>query len=112
MRLPHYSARLTTIGISVAIATAMSASAAQADLAGPVTYGDPDDLPIIGDWDGNGNDEIGVYRPSSRTFYHYGTDTGITYGDPGDKPIVGDWNSSGGDDIGVYRPSNRTFYPY
>ncbi len=27
------------------------------------------DVPLIGDWNGNGFDEIGVYRPSTRTFH-------------------------------------------
>ncbi|MCD6208559.1 MAG: C39 family peptidase, partial [Methanosarcinales archaeon] len=27
-----------------------------------VAFGEPDDLPVIGDWDGDGDDNIGVYR--------------------------------------------------
>lgn len=27
-------------------------------------YGMPSDIPLVGDWDGNGNDTVGVYRNS------------------------------------------------
>jgi len=73
------------------------------------TYGAPDliitgwgaagDLPVVGDWDGNGTTTIGVYRPSTNTFYLRNSNT---YGAPdliiagwgavGDLPVVGDWN--------------------
>jgi len=32
-------------------------------------YGDPGDMLVAGDWDGNGTDTIGVYRPSNGIFY-------------------------------------------
>ena len=32
-----------------------------------VAFGEPDDLPVIGDWDGDGDDNIGLYRPGSTT---------------------------------------------
>lgn len=35
----------------------------------PLTFGNPNDVPITGDWDGSGKTQIGVYRPSTRTFY-------------------------------------------
>jgi hypothetical protein len=79
-----------------------------------LTYGDLNDVPITGDWNGSGKAQIGVYRPSNRTFYlgDVGGDSyaALTYGDLNDVPITGDWNGSGKAQIGVYRPSNRTFY--
>jgi hypothetical protein len=79
-----------------------------------LTYGDLNDVPITGDWNGSGKAQIGVYRPSNRTFYlgDVGGDSyaALTYGDLNDVPITGDWNGSGKAQIGVYRPSNATFY--
>jgi hypothetical protein len=79
-----------------------------------LTYGDLNDVPITGDWNGSGKAQIGVYRPSNRTFYlgDVGGDSyaALTYGDLNDVPITGDWNGSGKAQIGVYRPSNGTFY--
>ena len=87
-----------------------------------VTYvmGTSGDQPIIGDWNGDGIDEIGVYRPSSSRFYLDSNGNGVwngaaidtTYvmGVSGDQPIIGDWNGDGIDEIGVYRPASRRFY--
>lgn len=74
------------------------------------------DIPLAGDWNGNGTDTVGLYRPSNQTFYlrnsntSGGADITTKYGNPGDIPIVGDWNGNGKTSIGVYRPSNATFY--
>ncbi|MFE7839994.1 hypothetical protein ACFU53_29245 [Streptomyces sp. NPDC057474] len=76
----------------------------------PHHLGNSGDVPIIGDWNCDGIDDIGVYRPSNGTFYRYGY-AAIAYGNVGDLPIIGDWNGNGIDEIGVYRPGNRTFYP-
>lgn len=53
------------------------------------------DLPIIGDWDGNGKDDIGVFRPSNNAFF-LRSSTGtvpspIFLGNSDDKPIIGKW---------------------
>src|ERR1700756_664388 len=79
-----------------------------------LTYGNPNDVPITGDWNGSGKTQIGVYRPSNDTFY-LGDSGGVSYasatfGNPNDVPITGDWNGSGKTQIGVYQPSNATFY--
>ncbi len=81
-------------------------------------FGIAGDTPIIGDWNGDGDDQLGVYRPSSRLFlldvdencaYSAINDETSVFGASGDVPIVGDWNGDGDDDIGIYRPSNRLF---
>lgn len=83
-----------------------------ADLA--INYGLGGDAPIVGDWDGDGIDTIGVYR--GNTFYLRNENTvGIAntwfaFGNQGDQPVAGDWNGDGVDTIGVYRSSNITFY--
>ena len=73
-------------------------------------YGNPDDVPLMGDWDGNGTKTPGVYRRSNATFYLKNSNTGgnaeiiFGYGNGGgDNPIVGDWDGNGSDTIGVFR---------
>ena len=83
-----------------------------------VGFGAPGDLPIVGDWDGNGTVTIGLYRPSSSTFFLRNTNTlgppdiTLSYGDGpgGDLPVAGDWDGNGTWTIGVYRPSTSTFF--
>ncbi|MCZ7402396.1 MAG: right-handed parallel beta-helix repeat-containing protein [Candidatus Methanoperedens sp.] len=87
-----------------------SNTAGNADLA--FAYGESGDIPVVGDWNGDGIDTIGVYRDG--VFYLRNNnsagiaDLAFAYGQSGDIPVVGDWN---GDNIttgGVYR--NGVFY--
>jgi PKD repeat protein len=70
------------------------------------------DIPVVGDWDGNGVDTIGVCR--NGVFYLRNSnsngiaDLAFTYGQAGDVPVVGDWDGNGVDTIGVFR--NGVFY--
>lgn len=63
-------------------------------------FGNATDIPLVGDWNGNGTDTIGVYR--SGTFYLKDTLTGgaaditFNYGRAGDIPLVGDWDGNSG----------------
>ena len=77
------------------------------------------DLPITGDWNGDGIDTPGLYRPATSTFYLWERWTGLSiatadhvlaFGGAGDRPLSGDWDGDGKDSIGVYRPSNGTLY--
>jgi hypothetical protein len=83
---------------------------------GGFTYGSPGDIPITGDWDGNGTTTIGVYRPSTSTFYLRNSNSGgpsiggFGFGSPGDIPVTGDWDGNGTTTIGVYRPTTSAFY--
>ena len=78
-----------------------------------VQFGAPGDYPVMGDWDGNGTDTIGVYRngvfylSNSNTTGH--VDLTFAFGKAGDQPIAGDWNGDGIDTIGIYRSSKITF---
>jgi subtilisin family serine protease len=80
-----------------------------------LAYGLNGDLPVSGDWNGDGRDTIGVFRPSTRTWYlDYNNDRVpdkiFAYGLNGDLPVAGDWNSNGIDTVGVFRPTTRTWY--
>jgi len=73
----------------------------------------PEDIPVIGDWDGTGVQRLGVYRRgdwffdtnNSGTWNGCETDTCIYGfgGFPEDFPVVGDWNGHGITKIGIYR---------
>jgi hypothetical protein len=80
-------------------------------------FGNMGDKPVVGDWDGDGIDEIGLHRESTGFFYYRNTlTTGIAdgqfyFGDPGDRFVSGDWGIIDGVDTpAVFRPSNTTFY--
>ncbi|TCO28395.1 hypothetical protein EV652_106381 [Kribbella steppae] len=34
-----------------------------------LAFGNTGDIPVIGDWDGDYRDDLGVYRPWNRSFY-------------------------------------------
>jgi hypothetical protein len=70
-------------------------------------YGSPGDIPIVGDWDGDGVSTPGIVRGNAFYLRNSNTsgaaDTTFTFGDPGDIPLVGDWDGDGVDTIGVVR---------
>jgi hypothetical protein len=74
-------------------------------------------MPVVGDWDRDGIDEIGLHRESTGLFYWRNTlDTGIAdgtivFGNPGDRFVAGDWGIVDGKDTpAVFRPSDTTYY--
>jgi hypothetical protein len=79
-------------------------------------FGTTGDIPITGDWDGNGITEVGVFRPSTHTFYLRNAGypgvpaTTINWGISTDLPVAGDWDGNGMTEVGVFRPSTHTFY--
>ncbi|MEX2252141.1 MAG: PQQ-dependent sugar dehydrogenase [Acidimicrobiia bacterium] len=79
-------------------------------------FGNSGDIPVTGDWDGEGTDTVGLRRPSDGFVYLRNSNTtGIAdisyfYGDSGDLPVAGDWDDNGSDTFGLFRPSNATFY--
>jgi hypothetical protein len=84
------------------------------------TFGMNGDIPVAGDWDGNGVTEIGVFRPITGKWYidlngngqwdGCGVDECYTFGTAGDVPVAGDWNNDGLGEIGVFRPSTGKWY--
>ena|GEM_PF-1346797 len=68
----------------------------------------PDGIPVIGDFNGDGIDKIGLYVNG---VWHLDTtgdfrfDTRIEFGEAGDYPVVGDFDGSGIAQLAVYRAS-------
>ncbi len=82
-----------------------------------VQYGVPGDVPLVGDWNGDGITTVGVFRASEAAWYLRNSNVSgvadiprFVFGLSGDVPVVGDWNGDGTDTVGVYRPSSSTFY--
>jgi hypothetical protein len=69
---------------------------------GSFQWGKAGDIPVVGDWDGNGTQTVGVVRPSkarnSNHFLLYNAQNDIVdlwHGRYGDRVLVGDWNGDG-----------------
>jgi glucose/arabinose dehydrogenase len=79
-------------------------------------YGVPGDIPMMGDWDCDGDDTPGLYRQSNGFVYLRNSNTQgvgqITYffGVAGDIPLAGDFDGDGCDTVSIYRPTEGRVY--
>lgn len=91
-----------------------SNSAGPADLI--KAFGGSGDLPIAGDWNGDGIGDFGFFRPSTGQFFLrtnillFAQTIIISFGLNGDLPVAGDWDGDGIDNIGVFRPSTGEWF--
>jgi hypothetical protein len=56
------------------------------------------EVPVVGDWNGDGIDTVGVYNRSNGIYELVNTNANATtaaYGSPNSWPVVGDWNGDG-----------------
>lgn len=78
------------------------------------TYGQPGDIPLLGDWNGDGIDTPGVYRPAwgaahlTNEIPEFGStettpEVSFFFGLPGDRVFAGDWDGDGIDTLGLSR---------
>jgi hypothetical protein len=72
-------------------------------------YGHGRDIPVVGDWNGDGISTIGVFRDGVWVLDTDGdgvltrADARAQFGEANDSPVVGDWNGDGVDDLGVFQ---------
>ena len=75
-------------------------------------------MPLLGDWDGNGTDTVGLYDPATGNFFLRNSNTpgaanlvfSFGAGGAGFVPVTGDWNNDGVDSVGIYAPSTGAFF--
>ncbi|GAB4550413.1 MAG: hypothetical protein OHK0023_16290 [Anaerolineae bacterium] len=73
-----------------------------------VPFGASVDIPLAGDWDGDGKDTPGVFRSTTGFFYLQDLEAPdgfiwIELGTSTDIPLTGDWNANGIDSPGVFQ---------
>jgi hypothetical protein len=84
-------------------------------------FGSEADLPVVGDWNGTGTDEIGVFQPSTGQWLLDTNGNGKwdncrkdrclgPFGLPDDLPVVGDWDGTQNTRIGIFRPSTGAWF--
>ncbi len=76
-----------------------------------IKYGSATDDPVLGDWDGNGRANVGVFTAAKRTFrlLAAGEEQTIVFGSRKDKPVAGDWDGDGTWEVGVRRAAKAAF---
>ena len=71
--------------------------------------GNPAEIPVYGDWSGNGTTKVGVYINGTWLLDYNGNgvwdagDLTIVFGNSDYIPKVGDWNGSGSAKLGLYK---------
>ncbi|QDV58092.1 MSCRAMM family protein [Rosistilla oblonga] len=75
-----------------------------------ITLGDADAIPLAGDFNGDGRDELALFIEGN-WFIDVngngkwdGNDLWVKLGTEMDRPVVGDWDGDGKDDIGIFGP--------
>ncbi len=83
---------------------------------GAAQFGAAGDMPVPGDFDGDGRSDRAVVRNVNGSYIWWlnhsfdNSVIAIQWGINGDKPVVGDYDFDGRADIGVFRPSSGTWY--
>jgi Divergent InlB B-repeat domain len=84
-------------------------------------FGHPGDLAVAGDWDGSGDDKIGIFEADGSTWRLDYNGNGVmdgcnvdrclsSFGRAGDLPVAGDWDGTGKARVGVFRPSTGEWF--
>lgn len=75
-----------------------------------IAFGNHGDIPFVGDFNGDGVDTIGVYRPSTGEFFYRDFYSGTLFAQPNSYPVVGDWDNDGIENVKLLE-RNMKFHP-
>jgi FG-GAP-like repeat len=102
-----------------------SNSSGAADYSFGYNWANPAEIPLVGDWDGDGKDTIGMYQPvvgswneGEGMFYLRNSNSSgavdysfaYTWANPAEIPLVGDWDGDGDDTIGMFQPGDGKWH--
>jgi hypothetical protein len=80
----------------------------------PVEMGEPGDLPVPADYDGDGREDLAVWRPSTGQWIIKPSSgiklPDVRLGQPGDFPLTGDFDGDGLSDFSVWRPTTGEWF--
>jgi serine-aspartate repeat-containing protein C/D/E len=74
-------------------------------------FGMPGAVPVVGDFNGDGVDNVGIYYRGHWLLDMNGNgrwdeeDLWVLLGDDQDLPVIGDWNGDGKGDVGIFGPA-------